>query len=420
MLLYAVGKEALFAVRRSAYCCANEVSPVMIPGFRLAIRFGFLLVALMATGAAGAYPLIGPPVLRVALSKPIYHIAVDAHTGRPQMPTDVTATADVAQWPIGAPMPKEFVWHVLLDWDFKPFPTHHTINNKLFSHASPYTINFGDQIRGGTVTVFARTTLNGQTIWSKAQAIIVGDNPPKQAILRAFPRSRFGLIASKVGMAESGLHQFDTVTGMPMLSRTNDVGMMQLNAPTGSISSEDQVWDWRANLRQGLAVFAAKQRTTVLASRHALTSARPAAALNIANLETLGYLNFLRGFLGMTLLTPPIVPPLSTAKGSGILPDDPDVDHLQLSQVERDAIRRYNGGSEYAYIVALHPTLPQLQEANWQPDPTRGGVRARSGDPDYVRHVLMAHSGLNIDPPKPAKSTHGKSARRHRHRRHKA
>jgi hypothetical protein len=58
----------------------------------------------------------------------------------------------------------------------------------------------------------------------------------------------------------------------------------------------------------------------------------------------------------------------------------------------------------------------------WEVDPTRGGIRANSGDPDYVQHVLRAESGLSLTPPpapKPkTKATTEPNPKRKRRRKH--
>jgi hypothetical protein len=350
------------------------------------------------------------PTLDVRLSQTLYRIRVDPKSGAPIMPNGIVASASLADWPADVPQPPTFTWHVFLDWDFKPYPTHHSIGDLKFEHPSPFPVNLASQVRGGRLKVIAKTTFEGREISGQAIAEVRGDNPPRSAVLRAFPPNRLGLIASKIATAESGMQQFNAADGMPMISRTNDVGMMQLNAPTGSITSADQVWDWRANLKRGLEVMDDKHRTTVLASRGSVNRQSDPGDI-VVGYEDAVCLNFLRWYLGMTVIAPPIVPPLSTIPGSGILPGEADPDHLSLSQVERDAIRRYNGGHEYALALVTNPDTMTILNVEWQVDPTRGGVRARSGDPDYIGHVLLARSGFVIPAPsKPAKS-------RHRHRR---
>ena len=371
------------------------------------------------TGPVSKLPL---PMVRVTLSRPVYDIALDARTGAPQMPRDVTALAQTLNWPADLPLPASFVWHVALDWDYKPFPTHHDISKTAFVHASPFTVDFGNQIRGGKLTVTAKATVNGRDISGQATAIVRGVNPSQSAILKAFPRTRFGLIASKVAMAESSLCQFTPPGktdpgGMPNMSRTNDLGIMQLNAPTGSVTSADQIWDWRENVRRGMDELTGKQRTALQASRNALESDR----LPDQTAVSLSLLNFCRGFIGLPPAKLPAPAPLSPLPGTGVLPDDPDVDHLSLSQLEREAIRRYNGGREYMFAFLPGAIMPEISWAGWQVDPTRGGISSRSGDLDYVRHVLRAHSGLTLPPPPKPQTKHADKHSSHRksHKRHK-
>jgi hypothetical protein len=361
------------------------------------------------------------PLVRVTLSRPVYFIAVDSHSGAPQMPHDVTATAEVLNWPPELPRPKTFQWHVALDWNYPKYPTHHDISRLTFEQPGPFTADFGRQIRGGTLVITAKTSCNGHDVMGRATASVRGVNPSCSAILNAFPRTRFGLIASKVAMHESSMRQFTEARGtdpggMPEMSRTNDLGIMQLNAPTGSVTSADQIWDWRENVRRGMDELAGKQRTAVLASRHATSADR----LPEQTATSMSLLNFCREFIGLPRLPMPRVPSLSAAPGSGITPDDLDVDHLALSQLERDAIRRYNGGREYSFRVLPDPTRPDIGFAGWQIDPSRGGIYFRSGDPDYVRHVLRAHSGLTLPPPpKPSKpKKHDSKKASHRRSRH--
>lgn len=374
--------------------------------------------SLPAAGTASKLPL---PIVRVTLSKPVYDIALDPKTGAPQMPRDVTALAQTLNWPADTPLPQTFAWHVALDWDYKPFPTHHDISKTTFVHASPFTVDFGSQIRGGKLTVTAKATVNGRDISGQATAIVRGVNPSQSAILKAFPRTRFGLIASKVAMAESSMCQFtpagrNDAGGMPNMSRTNDLGIMQLNAPTGSVTSGDQIWDWRENVRRGMEELTGKQRAALLASRNALDSDR----LPDQTAASLSLLNFCRGFIGLAPAKLPRPAPLSALPGTGVLPDDPDVDHLGLSQLERESIRRYNGGREYMFAFLPGAILPEISWAGWQVDPTRGGISSRSGDLDYVRHVLRAHSGLTLPPPpKPQSKRDSKhSSHRKSHKRH--
>ena len=323
------------------------------------------------------------------------------------MPKDVMATAALMNWPEGATKPTAFLWRATLDWKmpgWEGFETRHPIDEKVFTAASPFRPDLSGAVRGGILTVYAKATLRGQEIFGLARASVVGFNPSRGAVLAAFPVSRFGLIASKIGTAESGLRQFTASTptvpgGQPLVSSSGDVGMMQLNAPTGAITSSDQVWDWRQNVRRGLEMLAGKGRTSVTVARNGIGRGwqRPSEG----GLLCLANLNAVRLMIGLAPLPAPEAPPLSALPGSGLLPGEADPDHLALSQIERDAIRRYNGGREYAFTITPNPDTLGIARAGWEIDPTRGGIRATSGAPNYVTRALEARSGMIYPPPKP-------------------
>ena len=365
-------------------------------------------------------PAALPATVRVTLSKPVYWITADPKTGVPQMPKDVVATAELLNQPAEISSPVMFTWRVYLDWEFDKYQTHHSISALKFERPSPFPIDLSKQIAGGKLKVFAKATVGGKEIFGQAIAEVRAHNPPKQALLSAFPPNRFGLIASKICMAESDLRQFTHSKGadpggIPYTSRTSDVGMMQLNITSEGLTSPDQVWDWRANLKRGLEMINSKKRVTKLASR-SLMDRRSSAPSEFSGYAHLLCINGIRISAGLDALALPEAMPLSETPGSGMLPEDLDPDQLALSQLERDAIRRYNGGREYSYTVVPDIEGLGILSAGWQVDPTRGGIRARSGDPDYVKHVLAARSGFKIPPPpKPAAKSSGKK----RHRRHR-
>ncbi|MDW8208587.1 MAG: hypothetical protein RMJ43_12190 [Chloroherpetonaceae bacterium] len=358
-------------------------------------------------------PLPGKePRVQVVLNRSVYRIRIDPKTGAPVMPGDIRAFASVVGWPGGIPHPQVFTWRVLLSWDFAPFPTRHSIGDRLFVQPSPLEIDLSAQVRGGTLKVFAKTWLQGREIVGMAQAQVLGENPPREIVLRSFPRDRFGLLASKIAMVESRMRQFSegderSPGGYPLLSRSNDVGLMQLSPSGGGLTAEDQVWDWRANLQRGLEMLAGKRVLSSLASRHA--TGRGWIRGPDEGVLMLGFLNAMRLVLGLDPLPALAIPPLSSAPGSGIQPGEEDPDGLALSQMERDAVRRYNGGREYEFVVVPDLMTLGVARAEWQIDRERGGVAPDRGDPDYVRRVLMARSGLTLPPP--AKSRTPRPAR---------
>lgn len=340
--------------------------------------------------------------VRVMLTSPIYHIQIDPRTFAPYMPKNVVAKAEVIGLPVGTVAPTEFTWRVTLDWSNAAFPTHHSIGSKTVTQESPLQVNFGNEIRGGTLKVYAKAVVDGQEVLGVAMAQVVGSNPPRRAVYKLLPPDRTGLMLSKIATVESGVKQFVEPEGQPKESYTHDFGMMQLNAPSGAVTSADQIWDWRENVQRGIEMFTGKRRTSVLASRS--TAQRlPDDDLPASTALTLSILNIARALLDKPQLAPPTLPLLSETSGSGMEPNENDRDKLNLSQIERDAIRRYNGGREYAFVLVPDWNTLEVIASGWQVDPMRGGISPRSGDPQYVTKVIQADSGFVIPPPpKPA------------------
>lgn len=363
------------------------------------------------------------PQIKVVLSKPIYVIHHDAKTGAPIMPSDVTANALFLNFLPGTVLPAQFTWHATLEWSIKDFGTRHVIGSRYITHSSPYLIDLKEQVRGGTLTVIAKASVGGQEYIGVSQAKVVADNPPKSVILASFPKNRWGLIASKIGMVESGLHQFSVQKGqpggMPEVSYTRDIGLMQLNAPGGSVTREEQVWDWRENRDQGLRMLEGKHRTSQLAYRGGNGRGGFRVVTPVGG-SGLAAVNVARALLGLPDAEVPSVSgmnSLSSAPGSGIDPGEPDPDKLALTQIERDAIRRYNGGREYSLTPEIDPDTLTVKSVSWKVDPTRGGINPHSGNPHYVLDVLKARSGFKLpEPVKPHAKKTKRSPRKRRHR----
>ncbi len=327
--------------------------------------------------------------VNVSLSKNIYTISVDLRSGAPMMPTDAVAAASCTN----APQRMNFIWHVSLDWNFPAYPTHHSINQRSFIQPSPLHLDFGNEVRGGTLKVTAEIVIDGQKLRGTAVAKVIALNPTREQILRSFPTNRFGLIASKIGVWESGMRQFNPVSarvqsGLPYTSITNDVGLMQLNPGCGSLSSPDQIWDWRANVRRGLVILRSKFEASRSYPFELISSQ------SVSNQPSRTYLpsrHAVRDFRNTTVQS---ALGLSSIVGTGQMTGDMDVDHIALSEWERDAIRRYNGGREYSCELRLNTHTRQLGAADWKQDATRGGIKPACGDRDYVRHVLRSRSGM--------------------------
>ena len=383
----------------------------------LRVVFCLSLTGFVCSSVHAQIPLLQPQI-RVTLTSPRYHIQIDPRTSAPYMPQNVVAKAEISGLPTGVTPPKEFTWRVMLDWNHPVFPTSHSLKNRTFMQGSPFRVDFGDEIRGGTLKVFAKATIDGQEISGVGLAQIVGSNPPQKAVYKLLPPDRTGLLLAKLATVESGVRQFTEPDGLPKESITHDFGIMQLNAPSGAVTGASQIWDWRDNVRRGVEMFTGKRRTSVLASRSAaqITTQEdlpPSAAV------TLGLLNIARTLLDQPQIAPPTIPLLSELPGSGIELGEMDRDKLNLNQIERDSIRRYNGGREYTFVLTPAPNSLDVISAQWQVDPARGGISLKSGDPSYVRKVIEADSGFIIPPPPkpivPHKSTNPHSRKRRSH-----
>jgi len=359
--------------------------------------FGFGFAIIFPLPSKAQLPSTTPQI-RVTLTSPVYHIQIDPRTFAPYMPQNVIAKAEVIGLPAGTSAPREFTWRVLLDWNNEAYPTRHSIADTTFTQNSPFKVNFGDEIRGGILKVFAKATIGGQEIAGFALAQVVGSNPPKKAIYKLLPANRTGLLLAKIATVESRVQQFREPEGLPKESISHDFGIMQLNAPSGAVTSEAEIWDWRENVRRGIEMFTGKRRMSVTASRN-MARRMPIEDLPVNAAATIGLLNMTRALFEMQQLAPPNIPALSELPGSGIEIDETDKDKLNLNQIERDSIRRYNGGREYTFVLTPDVETLEVVSGQWQVDPNRGGISMRSGDPNYVRKVIEADSGFVIPPP---------------------
>jgi hypothetical protein len=118
-----------------------------------------------------------------------------------------------------------------------------------------FTVNFGDVVQGGhfsiDLTIPWKHT-SGQTGIGRltGQSSVRGINPTK-----ADSKARLGGIEVQVtGYRESRFRQFDS-SELPLFGLPNGFGIMQLDTPPATAR---QVWDWKANVDAGKALFATK------------------------------------------------------------------------------------------------------------------------------------------------------------------
>jgi len=147
-----------------------------------------------------------------------------------------------------------------------------------------------------------------------------------------------------------GQSQF-TIDGRPFID-TGGVGIFQITNPAPTCSD---LWDWRANVNHGVAIFRDKMRDALQMSQDKLTE-----------------INGLRKAAG-----------LSACNASDVLLSNDKSDivtgELTVGQLDREAIRRFNGGREHVWV----PDNGDAKSCTgtWQ-------ISTNSNNPTYVSRVL--------------------------------
>ena len=231
------------------------------------------------------------------------------------------------------------------------------------------------RVRGGDLTITVSADLATGCYEKISKGLkIRGVNPARHEINAAC-----GVVAlQKICCRESGRRQFDAVaetgaSNCPLFSGDGlgGVGLMQITNPA---PTEDDHWDWRANINHGVQIFNSKR---ALASRY------PARVRGSAEFRKLAQ-HFNAG------RNPPV---------NVVLPD------FTPAQLELDAIRGYNGwAGRDAFGQVLHEfRVPLDAQGNlrvnvdaenrglivWEQVPAgdRPHGAGSWGDPDYVAHV---------------------------------
>jgi len=349
------------------------------------------LVAVRAPGSGS-----GPgqrPGVTIELVTPGPDFAISEDPAMPTIKIQLTGPAlpparnPLDRLPPSWPTPVVCDWTVKLAFDCRGVPngpqrtiTHPEITVR--TTTPELTIPF-TEIRGGmlSIKVAVQVGTHDPVVTAELSSVngqpvrVLGTNPSRAQLHAALPTRALRLIIQ----TESGCRQF--VGGFPLFSQDNlgGVGLLQITRPT---PSDDEVWDWRANVKAAIALFEEKLATARAFPRQVRAS---------SNFEVL-------------------VKKYNTArKDAGeselkiALPD------FTQEQVELDAIRGYNGyaGTDYflgpkhlhEYRVRLRdnpdsplPDLVVREDANgstgtleWERTPT--GIRPGGRGP-YVDHVL--------------------------------
>lgn len=221
-----------------------------------------------------------------------------------------------------------------------------------------FTVRF-TQVRGGILAIRVKAEIEGEPLAAEVAVKIVGTNPAKEVVARRFPDKALRQVAS---FESGGLRQFRE-DGWPLFSADNlgGVGMMQITNPP---PEDDEIWDWKANLTKGRLILS--QKSAASKRYPATVRASP------------GFLAETAGKTGVPVTLPDFTP----------------------DQLLRDSLRGYNGyAGKDAFGLPLHEFRVKRDERGklwieeqtglcaWEEVPAADRPQ-KSGDPDYVRHVL--------------------------------
>lgn len=118
-----------------------------------------------------------------------------------------------------------------------------------------FTIPF-TAMRGGDLSVAVAVTVDGHALTAERHDLqVTGTNPTIADLRAALPAAPDAF--KKLMRLESALRQFRSAV-CPLWSADNlgGVGICQLTPP----GSDDQIWDWKANVAGGLALYQSKER----------------------------------------------------------------------------------------------------------------------------------------------------------------
>jgi hypothetical protein len=234
-----------------------------------------------------------------------------------------------------------------------------------------FTLQFS-QVHGGILTLTVEAQIDKQVLRASVTGIKVGGtNPSSQLVAQKFPDKTLRQIVAH----ESSTRQFAGIDAMPLWSgdRKGRVGMMQLTRPA---PTDDEVWDWVANMKSG---------ETLLKEKRAVAKAYPAKVRQSKKFQDLvAAYNKARQDSKKPTLTI-------------ALPE------FSADELEKDTIRGFNGFAgndafgfplhEFRVPVDANGLLLVTENADgktaavaWERVPAAD--RPSVGDPNYVNNVL--------------------------------
>jgi len=154
-----------------------------------------------------------------------------------------------------------FNWKLSLEWAGNAYTKSGSVTGINY-----WTVDFGEDFRGGLLTAEVTTTYNGDEYTCTLDAAnnnwVLGRNPAPSVVIDylndGYDNADKARQAEVIGYKESNYQQFAD-DGKPLVSRDNGVGIMQLTNPAATIQ---QTWNWKANVDGGKAILAEKWRAS--------------------------------------------------------------------------------------------------------------------------------------------------------------
>jgi hypothetical protein len=348
---------------------------------------------------------IDDPMINPSATPRLGVMNTDAHAGS----IEITCTPDLREFPITTvpAMPliqvqarvlgttptvsaiTMYEWTATLDFSpaectngvGPPFPRQ-VLNG--ISRGGAFDVRF-TEIQGGGVTIRVKARVAGGEVVGERNGLrIVGTNPQYPQLTQALASRTFRAL---VWHESRGRQFLGTANGgtsrCPLFSadRLGGVGLMQLTRPA---PTREQVWNWRANVAAGLALFQVKMQAARAFPAQYRASAAFQSLVTAYNAERVR---------------------------NGLLAIPIGIADFTADQVELDALRGYNGwsGGIHEFRAACDAAgklivdlaadgksgtarWEQVSAADRRTAALAAGVpEARLGDTDYVRHVTGAN-----------------------------
>jgi len=339
-------------------------------------------------------------------------------TAIPTMPT-ITATASIINVTPDPTPGATFTWtaHLSIRENGGTGPTvsydQDILQNTTTTGNGTYTLTFQDprDFRGGSLTLTAVTTVNGQqlTASTPSDLVIAGTNPQRssiqsevnsQVVIRSYYNLQTGDVqdvVNRIGCQESNQRQFNATAdggaGPVLVSFDNGIGVFQITNSTLFSTQPAVLFDWTQNVISGVTAYQTKVKTSL---------GYP-GLLRVSST----YINFINNTVNPQRLAAGRAP-ITTIPAPGFTTTG-QIGSSAPDQLLEDGVRGYNGfaGPAFLGISVLHEfepdtnfllTVPDNQLSTLSTNPnvwkrvctdatSCSAARGSSGDPNYVNHV---------------------------------